>query len=60
MAAIAAILAIVLLLQYSEEGHLRRDGIRVTATVDELPAGDGSCGRCPLRFMIRRGAVLRR
>ena len=50
--ALAVILGIVLLLQYSEEGKLRRDGIRVTATVTELPLGEDSCGRCPVEFMI--------
>ena len=51
-AAIAAILLVVLLLQYGEEGYLRRNGIRVTATVDELPLGKDSCKRCPLLFTI--------
>jgi hypothetical protein len=50
--AIAAIPVIVLLLQYSEEGYMRRNGIRVTATVDELPGGKDSCVRCPLVFTI--------
>lgn len=52
MAGIAAICAIALLLHYSEEGYLRRNGIRVTAFVTELPSGDDSCVRCPLEFSI--------
>jgi hypothetical protein len=50
--AIAVIPVIVLLLQYSEEGRMRRNGLRVTATV----AGEGSttdgCTRCRLLFTI--------
>ena len=41
-----------LLLQYSEEGYLRRNGIRVTAFVTELPSDKNSCVRCPLEFTI--------
>jgi len=52
VAAFAVILTIFLLLQYSEEGHMRHEGIRVTATVDELPLGHDGCRRCPLLFMI--------
>lgn len=39
-------------LQITDEGYLRRNGIRVTATVTELPSGDNECGRCPLAFTI--------
>ncbi len=50
--ALTAILGIFVLLQYSEEGYLRRNGIRVTATVTELASDQNSCVRCPLEFMI--------
>jgi hypothetical protein len=50
--AIAAVPCIVLLLQYSEEGMMRRHAARVPAAVDELPMGHGSCGRCPLVFEL--------
>jgi hypothetical protein len=49
---IAVIPEIVLLLQYSEEGYMRRNGIRVTAFVDELPPGKDSCVECPLPFTL--------
>jgi hypothetical protein len=52
ISAIGVILGIFLLLQYSEEGDLRRNGIRVTATVTELPSDQNSCVRCPLEFTI--------
>ena len=50
--AITALLGVFLLLHYSEEGYLRRNGVRATATVTELPLGENSCRRCPLEFMI--------
>jgi hypothetical protein len=50
--AIAAIPVIVLLLQYSEEGQMRRNGIRVTATVAGESSTTDSCVRCRLLFTI--------
>jgi len=50
--AIAAIPVIVLLLQYSEEGQMRRNGIRVTATVAGESSTTDGCVRCRLLFTI--------
>ena len=50
--AIAVIIVALVSLQISDEGYLRRNGVRVTATVTELPSGDNDCGRCPLAFTI--------
>ncbi len=50
--AIAVIVVAFVYLQFSNERYLRRNGVRVTATVSELPSGDNDCGRCPLAFTI--------
>jgi hypothetical protein len=52
------------MLQYSEERDTRRYGIRVTAIIDELPAGPDSCCPCPVVITIggeryRANATLR-
>ena len=52
LVSLASILVIVLLLQYSEEGYMRRNGIRVSASVGELAPSRDSCVECPLVFTL--------